>query len=328
MNKQFRKTNFSNTTRKRKLAIMSDQFHLPGSEFIEKCTLDRGNTVPIYEVYTYHAFNQLIGYAKFINQSYGNVYYRGEAKLHKSLIPSLFRQSANISKSSEQINKIVEEIMLDDRLMHTLKLSNSEKSSIKQKSCRYIIEGMLQHYGIPTRFIDIVDNHWIALWMGLHRIKTNKQICNYYHYEKRILTPYDFINKSSIAENDVYQYILLIAIPHYTTKTLNGTYISQDYANVDLRQALPSYFLRPHAQHGMIIRKITKGHLKEDFDLSESIVGILKIRIDRANDWLGSGALATQDNLFPPPAYDQGYDILLSRNDIFDKYNVQILRYI
>lgn len=42
------------------------------------------NEVPVYEVFTYHAFNQIIGLAKFINKSYGRVFYRGECSLHNS----------------------------------------------------------------------------------------------------------------------------------------------------------------------------------------------------------------------------------------------------
>ena len=57
------------------------------------------------------------------------------------------------------------------------------------------------------------------------------------------------------------------------------------------------------------------------------MIGILKIRIDRTDEWLGNGQLLTQDNLFPSPGYDYGYDLLLSRNDIFMKTEFEIARY-
>ena len=72
------------------------------------------------------------------------------------------------------------------------------------------IEAMLQHYGIPTRFIDVVDNHWIALWMGLNYIEHIKQVHTYYHYVERIVSVLDLTSDSK--EKDFYQYILLITM--------------------------------------------------------------------------------------------------------------------
>ena len=52
--------------------------------------------VPIYEANSIYGLNQLVGYAKFINRDYGFVCYRGECRLHPTLIPSLYgRRSAN-----------------------------------------------------------------------------------------------------------------------------------------------------------------------------------------------------------------------------------------
>ena len=61
--------------------------------------------------------------------------------------------------------------------------------------------------------------------------------------------------------------------------------------------------------------------------MATNVVGIIKIRIDRAKQWLGNGELLSQENLFPPPAFDNGYDVLLSRTDLFDN-NFTIARYI
>ena len=85
-----------------------------------------------------------------------------------------------------------------------------------------------------------------------------------------------------------------------------------------MRQALPSIFLRPHAQHGLVIKKKPHHGTVCDYDMSDTVIGILKIRIDRTIQWIGNGQLLSQDNLFPAPAYDHGYDMLLSRTDIFN----------
>ena len=84
---------------------------------------------------------------------------------------------------------------------------------------------MLQHYGIPTRFIDVVDNHWIALWMGLNYIEHIKQVHTYYHYVERIVSVLDLTSDSK--EKDFYQYILLITIP-FSSKKLSNRYLKSN----------------------------------------------------------------------------------------------------
>lgn len=195
---------------------------------------------------------------------------------------------------------------------------------------KIIIECMLQHYGIKTRFLDLVDNHWVALWMGLHTFTTIKQVMMYAHYVKREIPYIDLINGTA-KEEDFFQYILLLAFPYNNIyKSNNGIARCGAFMTVDLRQALPSTFLRPHAQHGLLAKKIVSSSISSDFDMSDAVVGIIKIRIDRAAEWLGTGKLLVQDNLFPAPAYDNGYDILLSRSDIFSdsKQQQQIARYV
>ena len=52
-----------------------------------------GNEVSVFEVSDYRALNQIVGYAKFINTQYGDVFYRGEVNLHSSLLPSIARKT-------------------------------------------------------------------------------------------------------------------------------------------------------------------------------------------------------------------------------------------
>lgn len=71
------------------LTVMKNSLLPYGCKYCEDYNFSCGHTVPIYEVSSVHSLNQLIGYAKFINKSFGDVYYRGECKLHDSLL--LFR---------------------------------------------------------------------------------------------------------------------------------------------------------------------------------------------------------------------------------------------
>ena len=298
-----------------------------GSKFAGCYHFSCGKDVPVYEVYTVHALNQLIGHAKFNNQSYGNVYYRGECKLHPSLKPSLFRKVKNADRATERVSQLIQRFADDSHMSRELKLLPGNFDASKCK-----IEGMLQHYGVPTRFIDVVDNHWVALWMGMNRVEKPKQYNQYCHYAERSIPLVELVTSDDLlADELLFQYVLLMAIPFPNKQMVAGIRYSSDFLEVDLRQALPSTFLRPHAQHGLVLRR--KVHQPascstDGYDMAPTVIGILKVRIDKVRDWIGSGELLTQSNLFPPPAYDYGYDLLLSRSDLFENSEFSITRYV
>lgn len=298
---------------------------ISGTEYIGTYNFLCGNEVPIFEACTVHGLNQLIGHAKFNNQAYGNVYYRGECKLHESIKPSLFRKGKNAEKMTEKITTLIQKFMNDDHMKRELKMDSNNSDIDKIK-----VEGVLQHYGIPTRYIDVVDNHWVALWMGLNKAEKYKKINHYYHYAERNIPLVEFAKGIPVSDEFLFQYVLLLAVPFSENQTSTGVRISANYIEVDLRQALPSLFLRPHAQHGLVLRR--KVHSFENkngtdkYDMAPSIIGIIRIRIDKVHEWIGSGELLTQNNLFPPPAY--GYDLLLTRNDLFADSEFSIARYV
>lgn len=299
---------------------------ISGSDFAGVYHFSCGNDVPVYEVHTVHALNQMIGHAKFNNQSYGNVYYRGECKLHPTLKPSLFRKVKNAERATERISQLIQRFIGDTHMKRELKLNPNDIDTSKIK-----IEGMLQHYGVPTRFIDVVDNHWVALWMGLNQTDRPKQYNQYYHYTERSIPLVELAKGDPLPDDLLFQYILLIAVPFSNSRTFTGIQSSADYIEVDLRQALPSTFLRPHAQHGLVLRR--KVHQPtscgtDAYDMAPAVIGIIKIRIDKVHEWMGNGELLTQNNLFPPPAYDYGYDLLISRDDLFKDSEYSIARYV
>lgn len=146
----------------------------------------------------------------------------------------------------------------------------------------------------------------------------------YFQYQSWKKSVYELID---IPKNDeeLYQYIILLATEY--SNECNGISITYNTITIDLRSALPSTFLRPHAQHGWIIRKNT--HRPDDnYDLAKNVICIIRIRTDLVADWLGDGKLLSVENLFPSPAFDQGYDVLLSRNDLFDDTVNTIAKYI
>ena len=152
-----------------------------------------------------------------------------------------------------------------------------------------------QHYGIKTPFVDLVDNVWVALWFALHQAKT--KVINSHEYVY-------FYNN----ENE-YSYILLIATDATEKSDKSGIYIGSETKLIDLRKALPSYFLRPHAQHAYMIRK--NEEIPEDY--SDLVIGIAKIPTSLGLKWLGINDFLTVSSLFPAAYFDSGYAVLLKQ---------------
>lgn len=118
--------------------ILKSTLSVPGIKFSGIHAFDCGNKVPIYEITSIYGLNQIIGYAKFINKGYGEVFYRGENHLHPGLIPSLFRGCVGTTKwniVSPLVNKIIKDKDVKDAINVGTDL----------KLARIKVEGMLQH---------------------------------------------------------------------------------------------------------------------------------------------------------------------------------------
>lgn len=280
------------------------------------------HTVPIYDIYTVNGLNQIIGYVKFLNKNYGPVYSRGQAKLYPSLMPNLAR--ATRRAYNDRIIKLIKRVRQDDKLAKAI---FHKETDIKRMNL--ISEAILQHYGIGTYCIDAVDNHWIALWFGHYEYQeTFVGIQRYARYTKR--EPYSIKTDDGIRPAIEYQYILLIAAD--AGEVSSGFIFGDEVVTIDLRRTIPSIFLRPHAQHGVLLRRVRKRGManyedSSSWDLSSNVVCILRLRVSDVEKWLGNGSLLTQDTLIPSPHDDAGYKILLKRGDLFSTRANQITRY-
>ncbi len=307
-----------------------------------------GTKVPLYDIEHMAAFNQLIGHAKFLNARYGNVYYRGVNGLYDNVLPSIMR--GRKFGDAAALNRLLANICDNKYFKQSLKLRDIPchscpneyylSNEIRRKN-RYCVEGLLQHYAGNTRFIDVVDNHWVALWMGLHKFTMIGKGFHYCKCEKRFFSLGDIyqsisikgcpIDKSRSSDDGIYEYILLLAMPYAARNPESGIVETDDFVEVDLRKTLPSFYLRPHAQHALVVRRRDNGNfsakpLAEYYDMASQVIAILRVRIDRASEWLGNGNLLTSTNLFPSPSVDQGYNNLLMHSDMF-KNPFEVIRY-
>lgn len=294
--------------------IRSDKNFL-GAYFFKMHVFNSGVSVPIYNVNTIEALTQIIGYAKFINANYGNVLYRGECKLHSSLLPSIYRFPSCRGKGAMRYLNICLDRAINDPLFKRYACLPDHSIS------KQISEGIFQHYGIPTHYIDAVDNHWSALWFGLYQAKlfSGKEV--FIEYHKRIIDNIEICKVTNVDEEEtLYQYLICIAVD--APQSINGIINGKDTISIDLRTAVPSMFLRPHVQHGWVIKKQTSIC---DHDLSSNVVAILRMRVDHVSKWIGDGELMSVNHIFPRPAYDYGYNLLLKRYDLFENTPFNIL---
>lgn len=255
---------------------------------------DEVSGLPVYHVTNPHLFVQAAGYLKHTVTQSGrsSVLFRGQSKLYPAMHPSLYRgiatQAGKQSRDS-RLNDYLTKIQSGQRVLRNVK--------------QFAREPLLQHYGIRTRWIDVVDNAWVALWFACHDVLATGRLKEYLHFERRT-RPYSSSEKA-------YAYILLIHVGmEASDPTRPGLYSGGDTEVVDLRVAVSSTFVRPHAQHGLLFRRCKQAD-HNHLDYADFVVGTLRVEIGDALDWLGSGSLLNVHTLFPPATYDFGYRELL-----------------
>lgn len=149
-----------------------------------------------------------------LKNSGARVVYRGQDRDYP-LLPSLYRTC----RSSEDIE------LLEDRLKEVLDIISDE--FYPEGSCEER-EAVCQHYGMPTRFLDVADNIQTALWFAYDRTTVDKG--------------------REVLDSDDVGYINILAVPDDP----------KQIKVVDLRDQ-PSKFLRLHTQQAFAMKKAAPG---------------------------------------------------------------------
>jgi len=239
-----------------------------------------------------HALLQAIGYIKYLSGE-ASVFFRGQQELFPSLIPALYRGVTRQAGKSER-----------DRYLSEY-LDGVDTCGVLEKVPKSSREALLQHYGIRTRWLDVVDSIWVALWFACHESLVAGPQGRYLHFEKRCQRATD------ASKNFAYIVLLSIGAREPGPESSSpGIILGSETEVIDLRQAVPSQFLRPHSQHALVFRRRKNlDHSRTDY--SEFAVGAIRVNLEDALEWLGDGPLLTTHGLFPPPVHDQGYGALL-----------------
>ena len=149
-----------------------------------------------------------------LKNSGARVIYRGQDRDYP-LLPSLYRTCRNPEDME----------ILENRLDEVLDIISDE---FYPEGAAWEREAVCQHYGMPTRFLDVADNLQTALWFAYDRTMVSKD---------REVLPTDDIG-----------YINIIAVPN----DMNEVKV------VDLRNQ-PSRFLRLHTQQAFAMKKADPG---------------------------------------------------------------------
>lgn len=263
-------------------------------------TKDSDSGLHVFDVSNQHVFVQAAGYLKHVlaKDRPCGVFFRGQSKLYKTLQPSLYRDA----KTQKQ--KSARDVTLAEYITNC---QGKVLSSVPE----YAREPLLQHYGIRTRWLDLVDNIWIALWFACHTAHATGPLGEYLHFERR--------KSSNNLSKIEYAYVLMVETGMEQTDAKKpGLFQSEHTDLIDLRVAAPSTFLRPHAQHGLLFRR-TKWNDHKHMDNSEFVSGVLRVRLCDALEWLGDGSLVSTHAIFPPATYDFGYRELLNSAPLGNK---------
>jgi hypothetical protein len=199
------------------------------------------------------------------------VLFRGQTSLYSgSLLPSLFRDWTAASSPAEMHER---EDALESYLKTAWEVEYREKFT--DNSC---LEPLLQHYGLRTRWIDVVDTIWPALWFATHTISSDSR---------------ELVSAAPSESN--FAYIICLSFKQYPeVQSIKSSIIQgEDCQFVDLRTAVNSVFERPHCQHGCLIRG-TSAH-----DYWPLVQDVIRIPTKPALEWLGDGGMLRQSFMFP-----------------------------
>jgi len=248
------------------------------------------------------------------------VVYRGHSSLHATCLPSGARGSsgpssrASISRLSGDIRKYVDVLMEGECTCHGNRPlwycpevveshgRGRPGSGLTGGTPRAAVEPLLQHYGLRTRWVDAVDNIWVALWFACHTLQVNSKSKKYAYHVRR----------SIAQEPEGYAYISVISSGPLERIGSPGCWEGPKSRLIDLRIAAPSLYLRPHAQHALSIAAHNWNEL-DTIDIGPLHNATLRIRLGDALLWLGDGTMLRPFVLFPPAAIDDGYRRLLDR---------------
>jgi len=261
---------------------------------------------------------QISGYLRF-KASGGLALFRGQANLHSDVLATAFRSrtgsvgAGGVATHATALRRYIDDVVGKDcacrksakKFAHShecTEIVSSNDGALLKGTYRAAVEPLLQHYGLRTRWIDVVDNIWVALWFACHRQFT---VGRFAHHARR-----------SVAQegSSAVAYVLVVNTGLLSPTDVPGYQVSSDLRFVDLRYCVPSLYLRPHAQHGALVAPRALVDSARAFgSIGSQVAGVIEVALEDALQWLGQGSMTSAPVLFPAPTHDEGFRLLLEK---------------
>lgn len=144
-----------------------------------------------------NALTQTVGWLKFAHGQ-GQVLYRGQETLYPDIKASGLRGEgiAARRKLAWQLREYVDDLAgakcacpsgpfhygQAHQCLERVHRRKPGSLGLVQSTYRAAVEPLVQHYGVRTRWLDVVDNIWVALWFACHQQTT---IGEFAHHQRR-----------------------------------------------------------------------------------------------------------------------------------------------
>lgn len=259
--------------------------------------------LPAVAVNSYQGLVRVLGYMKYSLKDKW-ILFRGQTRCYGSLQPGIYRASDD---SPADLDRLFDRFL--DEYRDTIGFD-------PRPAHKVTTEPLLQHYGVRTRWVDLVDSIPYALFFATRRLQRIVGRDDVYAYVESP-EPHGVIylvdcgyeqelRPVSVVENGQPQDVPGIWA-EFEGRQATGFQVC------DLRRAKPSKALRPHAQHGWLCRPEAG-----EQDLWYRVVLRIVVPTSAARQWLGSGDCTSAAALFPSPEDDFNFHRLLdARNQEF-----------
>lgn len=189
-------------------------------------------------------------------ESMAKVLTRGQTEHYGSMRPSLFRAATSSVKELRKAER-----SLAERVRNAFPMKRFSRANLT---------ALLQHYGIKTSWLDLLDNIWMAIWFATHDLVE--------------LGP-GLRGAARTAAEFGWVYFVRTELPD-----------GRQLDSVDLRQEHHSLSVRPHIQHGFSVRN---AHLE---DISDFVFATVRFPNDYR--WTLAGYIFDPGVVFPPKRFD------------------------
>jgi hypothetical protein len=239
---------------------------------------------PCIMVQSYRSLIRVVGY--FLYNYAGRIALRGQTRCYRTLLPSAHR---GLGSAPAGLDGFL------SRYRAAISVDTKAREAITT-------EPLLQHYGLRTRWMDFVDSVPHALFFACHRfvISSDSTPASPLHTFVPSLDSHGFIYIMSLGD--------IVPVRESSGSSVRGVWSNADGVLMcDLRQAKPSIALRPHAQHGLLVRPPDTQP-----DLWPRLIARIAVPTRAARSWIIGSEALSYEALFPPPPWDGIYGQLLS----------------